>query len=77
MQFHEVFKRSNFIDHQVRLILDYFGYLEGKLEHIVNLRCPVIYSGYLKDKLESLPIKKLCVTCNSMIGKFISRKNNF
>ena len=55
MQFHEVFKRSNVIDHQVRVKFDHFDYLKGILGSVVNLGCPVVHSGYLKGKLGSLP----------------------
>ena len=60
MQFREVFKLSNVIDHLVRVKLDNFCYLKGKLESVVNLGYPVVHSGYLKDKLGSLRFNKMC-----------------
>ena len=59
MQFHEVFKRSNVIDRQVRVKLNYFSYLKDKLGLVVNLRCPVVHGGYLKGKLEPIFFVKL------------------
>ena len=55
MQFLEVFKRSKVIDHQVMVKFDHFDNLKGKLGPVVNLGCPVMYGGYLKGKLGSLP----------------------
>ena len=51
--FCEVFKRSNVIDRQVKVKLEHFGYLKGKLGPVVTLGCPVGHSGYLNDKIES------------------------
>ena len=56
MQFCEVFWPSNVIDRQVRVKFDHFSYFKVKLESVVNLGCPVLHGGYLKGKLESLPL---------------------
>ena len=45
MQFHEVFKRSNVINCQVRVKFDHFNYFKDKLGPVVNLRCPMIHGG--------------------------------
>ena len=58
MQFDEVFKRSNVIDRQMRVKFDPFGYLKAKLGPVVNLGYLMVYSGYLKGKLGSLPLIK-------------------
>ena len=55
MQFHEVFKRSNVIDRQVRVKLDHFGYFKGKIVPVVSLGCSLVQGGYLKGKIGSLP----------------------
>ena len=60
MQFHEVFKQSNVIDHMVRVKLDNFCYLKGKLKSVVNLGYLVVHGGYLKGKLGSLRFNKMC-----------------
>ena len=63
MQFHEVFKWSNVIDRQVRIKLDHFGYLKGKLGPVVNLGCQVVHDNYLKGKLGPLPYGNLLSLC--------------
>ena len=39
-----------------RVKLDHFVYLKGKIVPNVSLWCPVVQCGYLKGKIESLPI---------------------
>ena len=38
--------------------LDHFGYLKGKIIPVVSLGCSVVQGGYLKGKIESLPLIK-------------------